>query len=97
MFVRIILHKNKLESAFPLYKQLQILPVRYLFVFKTLKLFYILSGNRGTNKEHYSTRSVNQRIFLKPKVNRTLFKQSYLYLGPNLFNQLAMYIKECNN
>lgn len=43
-FVRITLFKNKLYTAFPHYKLLNILPLRhFIFIFKVLKLFYLLT------------------------------------------------------
>lgn len=95
--VRIMLKQNRREPSFPLYQFLKVLPVQHLFVFKTLRLFYLRSGNRGSARLNYSTRSNEQRIFIKPKVNKSYFKQSFLYLGPQYFNCLPLKVKEINN
>lgn len=39
--VRVIMKKSMLESSRPLFQNLKILSLRYLFIYKTLKLFYL--------------------------------------------------------
>ena len=94
-FMRIILKKCKRDSSFPLYTQLKILPVQHLFVFKVLRLFYIRSGELGFINLTYSARGLNQGIFRTPKVNRSMFRHSYKYLGPKYFNKLPLELKLC--
>lgn len=94
-FIRIILRKNRRESSFPLFRQLNILPVQHLFIFKVLRLFFIRSGNTGTNNLFYNTRSLSRNAFRLPKVNRSFFRQSYEYIGPKYFNQLPMEVRNC--
>lgn len=96
-FVRIILKKRKRDSSFPLYRNLNLLPLEHLFAFKTLRLFYTLCGNRGNVRSHYDTRSNKKRIFFKPKANIFKFKQSFVYLGPDFFNRLPIELKEAYN
>jgi hypothetical protein len=97
VFIRIIKKKNKRESSFPLFQNLKILPIQNLFVFKVLRLFYLKSGNTGTENLFYITRSLNRRFFRRPKVNKEVFRNSFLYLGPSLFNKLPPIVKECNS
>ncbi len=95
--VRIILFKNKFQTAFPLYKQLNIFPLQYLFVFKVLKLFYKISGGKRYELGNYTTRSQDQKLFRRPKVHKTFFRQSFLFLGPKFFNTLPLEIKSSVN
>jgi len=96
-FVRTILFKNQREHTRPLFKQLNILPLKNLFVFKVLKVFYRRSGNRGTENLFYRTRSTTQQLFSRPKVNKAFFSKTFLYLGPKCFNLLPNNIKTRNS
>ncbi|KAG8319844.1 hypothetical protein J6590_108404 [Homalodisca vitripennis] len=96
-FLRIILKKAKRESSFPLYSQLKILPIQHLFIFKVLRLFFVRSGNLGTNNLYYATRFAHNRNYRLPKVNKTIFKHSITYLGPKYFNFLPLDIKNAAN
>lgn len=96
-FLRIILRKSSRERSFPLYLELNVLPLQHLFIFKTLRLFYTRSGNRGSCRPSYHVRSNLQRNFIKPKVNKSIFKHSFSFLGPHLFNQLPLDIKLSGN
>lgn len=96
-FIRIILKKNVRESSSPLYKELKLLPIQHLFIYKVLRVFYVRSGNKNIEYRHYGTRSTTQGIFKLPKVNKILFRRSLLYLGPKLFNQLPTDIKQLNS
>lgn len=96
-FIRIILKKPKRESSFPLFVELNVLPLQFLYVYKVLKLFYVRSGNTGTTDLVYSTRNTNRRIFRIPKVHRSLFKHSFVYSGPKFFNRLPLEIKESDS
>uniref|UniRef100_A0A1B6LGF7 Reverse transcriptase domain-containing protein n=1 Tax=Graphocephala atropunctata TaxID=36148 RepID=A0A1B6LGF7_9HEMI len=95
-FLRIILKKNKRESSFPLFLQMKILPFQHLFIFKVLRLFFIRSGNVRTNL-NYNTRFNTNQQFRLPKVNRSIFRHSFCYLGPKYFNKLPAVIKNTNN
>lgn len=95
-FMRIILRKSAIESSFPLYEHLKVLPIQHLFVYTVLKIFYIKSGNRGNDNLYYDTRRVLHGFFRLPKVNKVIFRRSILYLGPKLFNQLRESIRNLN-
>lgn len=95
--VRLILNCPIRESSFPLFCHLKILPVQHLYTFKVLKIFYIRSGNTGTQNLLYQTRRNSQKYFRLPKVNKSVFKQSYQYCAPKYFNQLPQIIKDCPN
>lgn len=96
-FLRIILSKQKRESSFPLFSELKILPIQHMYIFKVLRLFYLRSGNTGTTDLLHSTRSIDRRMFRINKVNKSIFKHSFIYSGPKLFNQLPQNIKETNS
>ena len=92
-----ILNKSKRTSAFPLFVQLNILPVEHLFIYTVLRVFYIRSGNVGTNDLIYKTSHTENRNFRLPKVKKESFRQALQYIGPKAFNQLPLEIKSCKN
>lgn len=98
-FLRIVLKKSKRTSSFPLYQQLNILPIQHLFIFKVLRLFFVRSGNRTNiiQSHPYHMRSLEQKDFKLPKVNKSIFRGSFEYLGPKYFNQLPFQIKNSKN
>lgn len=94
-FIRIILFKNKRESSFPLYLTLKVLPIRHLYIFKVLQEFYVQSGQNATEhlRSAYNTRGAGRGIIKKPKVNKTCFQNSFLFLAPKFYNLLPDYLK----
>ncbi|KAG8315496.1 hypothetical protein J6590_108218 [Homalodisca vitripennis] len=67
-FIRIISFKNQRDHT--------------EHIFKVLRLFFKMSGNRGTKNLTYKTRSTSRRLFVKPKVNKSFFLKTFVYLGP---------------
>jgi hypothetical protein len=97
-FIRILSGANRLSPSFPLFVQHKILPLRYLFVFKVLQLFFRISGNLGATidssvdgSERTATRNI--RALKPPKPNNSLFRKTFLFLGPKLYNKLPNHIK----
>lgn len=92
-FVRLICNVNRFTHSFPLFLNVKILPLSYLFVFKVSSLFYKISGNSGAvldgcraSLNKYPTRSVQNNIIRLPKCYTTLFQKSVVYLTHRLFN-----------
>lgn len=99
-FIRVILFKKRRETSLPLFKELGILPLKYIFVFKILKLFYQRSGQFGVEQryEHsHETRNFRKGSFRRPKVNKSFFAKSFVYLGPKFFNELPLSVKSSKN
>lgn len=81
-----IRNRNIRRSSFPLFNILGILLIQHLYVYKVeLRLIYTRSGNQWTNGLYCQTRN----MFRVPKVNKAIFRQSYIYNGPKLFNQIS--------
>lgn len=55
-FIIIITFKNKSESSGPLFFNLKILHINYMFVFKVLKFCYIVSGDVPEFKIYFETK-----------------------------------------
>jgi hypothetical protein len=91
--MRIISKQSKRDSSFPIFQTLNIFPVQHLFIYKVLKIFYERSGNMGTENLFYTTRNVNLRKFRTPKVNKSHFRNSFVFLGPAIFNRIPLQLK----
>lgn len=96
-FVRIISNKIKTEHAAPLFKTLEILPLRNLYIFKVLRVFFERSGNAGNINLDRKVTLRNKNDADIPKPNLTAFKKFYLFLAPKFFNRLPESIKICKN
>lgn len=92
-FIRIISFKKKVDHTFQLFVNLNILPIRNLYVFKTLQIFFDRSGDKKLRDFRRVSR--NRLNVIVPKPNLTIFKKFYLYLAPTFFNSLPPQIKEC--
>jgi hypothetical protein len=93
-FVKIIMHKKKTDHSAPLFKTLKILPLRNLYIFKVLRLFFDRSGHMNVHRM-YRTGSLRRFDIHIPKPNLTHFKKFYLYLAPKFFNCLPLTLKMC--
>jgi hypothetical protein len=92
-FIRIISYKTRLEHTFQLFRNLNILPIRNLYVYKTLKMFFDKSVEKRIC--HFHRVSRNRLNVVVPKPNLTTFRKFYLFLAPRFFNILPNDIKEC--
>lgn len=90
--IKTMCFKKKRDSSWILYVNKKILPLKHLFVYRVLKLFFSKSGNR-MNKvlKQYNLR-VNNLCFI-PKINSTQFQKSFLVSAPKFFNNLPNTIK----
>lgn len=96
-FVRIIKRKSKLEPSRPLFVNLKIFPLNYLFVYKVLNIFYILSGNLPKSNNMYKEKLRKPEAIKVPKPNTTFFTKSYCFLGPKMFNSIPESIADSRN
>jgi hypothetical protein len=94
-YIRIILYKNRRESSFQLFKQLNILPLQNLYIFKVLQIFFIRSGNNETNliRHNHDTRSRSANLIRKPKISKSLMTRSFIFLGAKIFNDMPTDLK----
>jgi len=91
--IRIISDKRRFEHTAPLFKELKILPLRHLFVFKVLKLFFEKSRHNHKNKNVYRNRLRNPDQFVVPKPNNAFFTRTYSFISPRLFNKIPNELK----
>lgn len=72
----------------------KILPLKYLFVFKVMTMFFNRSGNRIPNKHFYRNKLRNAEQFTLPKPKNTFFTKTYNFIAPRIFNRLPDGIKK---
>ena len=85
--IRAMVRAPRTANSYPLFLRLNILPLRHLFIFKVLRIFY----NRGGEREKprgYDLRG-NPGVHV-PRPKNELFRQSFLYLGPRIFSSLPV-------
>lgn len=96
--IRLISQKGKFEHTRPLYDDLRILPLKHLFIFKVLKIFYERSGGvQYITNNIYRQRLRNVNQFPVPKPNYSFYIKTINFIAPRIFNQLPDQIKEARN
>lgn len=94
--IRIMMRATRMESSFPLYVNLNILPLRYLFVFKVLRVFFNRGGH--INKPCFYSYNLRRNFcFDITKPNVQLYKQCYSFLAPKLFSTIPKDISSSAN
>ena len=69
--VKVMFFKSRVSSSWPIFSKNKILPVRSLYCYKVLKLFYCNSGNRGFKlNERYNCRSNLMNLYTIPKIKK---------------------------
>ena len=94
-FIRILSWKAKLEHSAPLFKQLYILPLKNLYVYKVLRVFFDRSSSVNQVKNLRKETLRNKLDVSVPKPNKTHFIKFYSYLAPKFFNLLPNELKQC--
>ena len=83
--IRIILKKSRLEHCWPLFSKLKILPIRNLYVYKVLKIFFNRSvSEREPLLRPYGLRNIHNFQLTQPSL--TLYLHFYTYSAPRLYN-----------
>lgn len=92
--IRLIAFKNKCEHSRPLFNELNILPLKHLFVFKVLRLFFEISGDAPLNDNTFRMKLRNVNTSVVPKPYNSFFTRTYNFIAPRMFNKLPANIKE---
>lgn len=83
-FIRIMCFKNLQTPSYPLFQQIKILPLRYLYVYKVLSVFF-------ANTSSVALRNGSRCLI--PLPNKEQFRRYQLFVAPNIFNKLPNEIK----
>lgn len=85
--VRVIVGKNRYHASLPIFRLLKILPLRYLYIYKVLKMFFARSNSYSfKNVTNYSLR--RQKVCVVAKVQTESYRRFYTNIAPYIFNQL---------
>lgn len=99
-FVRILSGVSRRSRSYPLFIQHRILPLKHLYVYKVLDIYYKRSGDKKLKAGHESshdliqTRGRKNNNLCVPKPTTARFQRSYVYLGPKLRNKLPSEAKD---
>jgi len=88
--IRNVLRKNRRTPSFPLFLQLHLLPLRHLFIYKALPLFYQRCGQRPLPPR--ITRKGSR--YEVPRPTMAFCTRSHLYVAPKISNCIPDYISE---
>lgn len=83
--------KNLQTPSYPLFQQIEILPLRYLYVYKVLRVFFARGGHRIVNTSSVALRNGSRCLI--PLPNKEQFRRYQLFVAPNIFNKLPNEIK----
>jgi hypothetical protein len=90
--IKLIYARPRTTPTIPLFRELDLLPLRYLYVFKVLKMFFVRSNSYHSRIYHaYNMRNPN--YFVGLRVNNEKFRRFYLYMAPYWFHQLPKHLK----
>lgn len=86
-FVRLVAAKERLEHTWPIFVDLKILPLRHLYIFKVLRMFFIRSSAFSIVRDLSYNLRRNQVVYV-PKSHITAHQMFYSSVAPRLFNIL---------
>lgn len=95
--IRQIFKLRKTEHSFPYFKQLNIFPLRHLYIYRVLRLFFVRSGQNVSNSLAKSIRLKSLNRVTLPRPNSEAFKKFYLYMASKLFNKVPFHISKATN
>ena len=95
--IRLINFKTRFSSSWPIFVRNHILPLRQLYYYKVLKVFFSRSGNRCFKiLTKYNIRSNHQSFSVIPRARKEHYRRYYLSTSTIIFNQLPYNIRSCD-
>lgn len=93
LLIRALLGKPRRTPSAPLFKKLMLLPLRQLYEYRTMKIFF----NRCNQYRHpIAQLAYNIRkglMYHAPKPKSELFKTNFIYSAPKIYNALPVSLK----
>jgi hypothetical protein len=80
------------DSSLPLYISLKILPLKYLYIFRVLRIFFIRGGHLQGNLNVHSERLQNLNRVSIPFPRTEAYKRFYTFAAPKLLNFLPILV-----
>jgi hypothetical protein len=95
--IRVMSKKPARYHSLILFRDREILPLRYLYFYKVLEVFYRQSG-QNPNDINYSHPTLRSRgTIVPPRPRKEKFRRFFLYVAPHVFNTLPIEIKNSIN
>lgn len=92
--IRKICKSARLAHSMELFRKMQILPVRHLYYFKVLKIFFIGGGYlQNPNSDSYNLRSNTGTFVCIPSFRTSSFRNFYSIVSCKLYNSLPANIR----
>ena len=91
--LQIITRTRKRDHSYPLFQQLSILPLRQMYVYRVMRIYYTRSGNMTVYNTKYTTRYQLDGHADVPRPFKEIFQKFYLYLAPFLYNKLPITLR----
>lgn len=95
--LRLMHFKQKLHPTWPLFKFSNILPLKHLYVYKVLDMYFVRSGNFFLSYHSYKLRKNIMNCRFVPKFLKTHFFNYFLVTAPTIFNKLPSDIRCINS
>ena len=96
--VKAIQFKPRYFSSWSLFSKANILPLRYLYCFKVLRIFFLRCGNVINRRvENYNSRSNLQYLVNVPMSKKEIFRRYYISTAPFIFNKLPLKLRSIKN
>lgn len=95
--IRIMARVPRTEHAMVFFKQFHILPLRYLYVFRVLRIFFIRGGNVQSNARVYSSRLRFQNKVILLKANVEAFRRFFTFCALKFYNYLPFHVSSSLN
>lgn len=85
------------DPSFPLFRCLNILPLRYIFIYRVLRIFFIRGGSLRSNSNVYSARLQNLNRYPVPLPKLEAFRRFYTFYAPRIFNILPVEVSSAKS
>lgn len=89
--MRIIFNKKRTVHSLPLFQKSQVLPLRYLYIYKVLKLFFLRSGHNIVRVHLYNFRSKDP--YSIPFTRKEYYRHFYLSRAPTFYKNIPTEIQ----
>lgn len=86
--IRVIARKRRIDHSFPIFVRLRQLPLRHLFLYKTLFIFFIKSGQTvpGPRNTRMGSR------YVQPRAHKAIFEKSFSFIAARIANVFCSHV-----
>lgn len=96
--IRNVCKTNRFAHSMSLFRAIQILPVRHLYYYKVMKVFFMRGGYlQSPISDMHNLRSTTRYVVNLPNFRTTSYRNFYSIVSCNLFNRLPVEIRNIRN